>query len=365
MKSKLFLGLAAVLAFTGCAAESESDEKKATEEAVTSDDVVDVDDLTIEDADASGAAKVGEPASLLKAGRDYSKKATNDVKAVLAHVKAVVAGKTPTRTGKTADGKAFGVWEKADGGVTYKLVVVRLAEGRVRYFLAGKKGADAYLSLMTGIFVKKAARSGGGRMHLSLTNAAKLNPNLKWNGSIHVWFATHKGDFRGRRVAYKGVKPTDNDKAPPANYVMDFIHEKGKGGRIRVLGVGEKVVENRPGVEAIALRIRWKNSVGGRADAVLMHVEPKPVAKIGELHECWDKGGMRKAYKDDIAANDGEDANEGKTETCDGFDEEKVAQAAAAEDGGDKDAELDALLKDAGAADIPEADADAATDPAP
>lgn len=328
---------------------------------VTADDLVNVDDLVFEDADESGAIKTGEPAVLLGEVRKSAKEATAHVRSVLDRVKQITKGSDPVRTGHTALDQPFGVWEEVQAGVTLRLVVVRTADNRLRYFLAGKK-AVLWKPLLTGVFIKKAKGVGGGRFHLSLTNVSELFGAPGKQGSIHFYFANHKAEAKGRRVVYRNVKDLGQKDGVAANYGMDFVHLLGVGGRIRAVGLGD-LYPKLDGVEALALRVLWKAGQGGRADAIATHVWPLPVAKLYEAHECWDAKGKRSAYKDDYAGNDAENADEGDTKTCAGFAEEAVPQAAASDAGQDKDPQLEALLKDAGADAIPETDADESADP--
>jgi len=351
---------ALALAAWACSSDSGT---AATSTPVTKADIVDVDELTIEGSDAASPIKVGDPAALLGLAKVEGKQSIATVKAVLAHIKDIAKGKDPVRSGKTAAGQDFGVWEAKKGTATVKLVIIRMTEKRLRYLLFAKKDdTSAFKALMTGVFVKWAPNAGAGRFHLSLTNTSDTMPGLDVDGSIHFYFATHKADLKGRRLVYKNVIKRNDKDGVPANFAMDVLHKVGVGGRIRTFAIGD-IQTKLDGIELFAMRVLWKNGLGGRADGVLAHVKPLPVAVLAHVHECWDKDGKRTAYKDDVTLNDKDDPDEGDVTKCVELAQEEVPDGSAKPDGTDPDPELDALLNEGEATAIDEAAASEAVDP--
>jgi hypothetical protein len=352
--------LACALAMAACAAEKEPTTVAAGEK-VTADDVVEIDDLTTNDSDEAGAAKAGDPAVWLDVGRKISANAHANVKAILQHVKDVAAGE-PTRTGSTKDGKfQYGVWEKTNAaGVTGKLLVVRIADKKLRYTLFAKSStAKDYKIILTGVFVKFGKKAGGGRFHLSLKNASDVVPALGFEtGSIHFWFANkNAAKAKARRILYVNVKKTGDVIANNAGF--DYVHKIGVGGRFRGIAVGPDVLKDRDGVESLAFRMFWGKGKGGRLDGVIAGLTPPPPKKLIEVHECWNAEGLRDAYDDDDLASK-ETKDGAKIDKCGDFAKEVIEKAKAeGGKGGDIDAEVDAELKDAGALDIDEGAADA------
>ncbi len=347
------LALAIAVAGSGCAADKGA---AASSETVGEDDVFNTDDLLVAEASGSGAAKVGDPATLLKVARDAVDKSKSHVKKVADLIKTIAAGKKPTATGTTVVGKLpYGKWTGSEAGVDLTLWVIRTAENRLRYVLYGKKGADPAKALLTGIFIKKAPRVGGGRLHVSLTNTTALFGAPGKTGSMHVWFANHKSDAKGRRVAYLNVKDAADPQALPANYAADAIYRPGAGGRLRQIYVAD-LDPKQQGLELFAMRVLWKIGTGGRADAVYANVTAQKTTKLADAHECWGADGNRTAYSS--TPDDPNNAKEGDTSNCFTFAQETVPDKVATTSGQDPDPELDQMLADAGAAGIAEADAD-------
>lgn len=336
----------------GCAADKGA---AATTETVGEDDVFNTDDLLVAEASGSGAAKVGDPATLLKVARDAVDKSRTHIKGVVDLIKEVAGGKKPTQTGTTVVGKLpYGKWTGSKNGVDLTLWVIRTAENRLRYVLYGKKGNDPAKALLTGVFIKKAPRVGGGRLHVSLTHATALFGAPGKTGSMHVWFANHKSDAKGRRVAYVNVKDAADPQSLPANYAADAIYRPGAGGRLRQIYVAD-IDTKQPGLELFAMRVLWKIGTGGRADAIYAAVSTQKTEKLAVAHECWGPDGNRTAYSS--TPDDPNNAKEGDTKTCFTFAEESVPETVATTSGKDPDPELDQLLADSGAAGIGEADA--------
>jgi hypothetical protein len=191
-----------------------------------------------------------------------------------------------------------------------------------------------------------------------LTNVSDAFGAPGADGAIHFWFANHKGDKRGRRIAYRKVVRRDDPDMRVVNYGADLVRIVGVGGRFRSVGVGD-YVPTLPGSEVMGMRILWKAGEGGRGAAAIASITPK--ALLGTAHECWDKAGLRTAYSDDNPNNDAMNPNEGDLTMCAGFAQEPPPdQTNVSESGMDADPELDALLQESGAADISEADADTA-----
>lgn len=353
------LVLSSSVAIAGCGGDPEP--APAVEE-ITQDDVVDLGDLIAKDMDPAAAAEmIGDPATMLAEARNQGDKARMDVAAVLGFVRDLGDG-PPTRKGARPDGNAWAEWVKEIQNKTTRLVVGRMAPGRFRYLVA-VEGADGKpLPLLTGIFVKKGPRTGGGRLHVNLTNISDTYSAPGADGSIHFWFANHKGDARGRRIAYRNVVRRDDPDKRMINYGADLVRLVGVGGRFRSVGVGD-YIDSVPGPEALGLRVLWKRGEGGRGAAAIASLATK--MPLGTAHECWDKDGLRTAYEDDNPANDMTNPNEGDLMMCAGFAREMPPPADRVnENGADADPELDALLDESGATAIDEAEADRA-DPAP
>ncbi len=315
-------------------------------EEVTLDDVVDVDEL-LSDIGGSGGAKLGDPASLWGQAKQTVKNTVDHIGVVVERIKDTVANAKPEATGVTKLGQPYGVWKKTKNGVDYRFVAVRTAPKRLRYVLFGQKGAVKKV-LLTGIFVKVAPRTGGGRLHVNITGANELGDAPWATGSIHVFFANHKATARARRIVYRKFKKKDDKAGVPWNFGVDLIRFPGKGGRLRSMGVGN-ILQNPATVEAAALRVLWKTGVGGRADGVLVHMWPKPLKLIGVMHECWDGAFKRTAYKDSFKDNDANDPDEGDPKdkaTCGGYPQEDVDQGSADPNKSEGDAELDAMLQE-------------------
>jgi len=129
-----------------------------------------------------------------------------------------------------------------------------------------KNGDGTRTPLLTGIFVKKGPGTGGGRFHVNLTNVSDAFNSPAADGSIHFWFANHKGDKRGRRIAYRNVVRRDDPNKQVVNYGADLVRLVGVGGRFRSVGVGD-FIPSLPGSEAMGLRVLWKGGEGGRGTA--------------------------------------------------------------------------------------------------
>lgn len=360
MSRVLSLKIAAVAcaAFTaacwGCAANKDS--AAAASGGVTKDDVFNTDDLVAGEAAGEGAAKIGDPATLLGVARKTAENTRAHVRSVADIIKEMAGGKDPVATGKTAVGSfPYGKWTLTKNGVDLSLWVIRTAENRLRYVMAGKKGADPQKFLLTGIFIKKAPRVGGGRLHVSLTNVSALFGAPGKTGSMHVWFANHKSDAKGRRVAYLNVADIAKPGDVPGNYGADAIYKLGVGGRMRVIGLDD-YDPKQPGLELFAMRVLWKGGTGGRADALYANVTATKTTKLADVHECWGPGGNRTAYKS--TPDDPNNASEGDTANCFAMATDTPPDGVASASGADKDPELDALLTDSGAAGIDAAEAD-------
>ncbi|MBM4344719.1 MAG: hypothetical protein FJ100_15240 [Deltaproteobacteria bacterium] len=352
-KATLGAFVAVAVAASGCAADKGA---AAATTTVSEDDVFNTDDLLVAEASGSGAAKVGDPATLLKVARDAVDKSRSHVKAVADLIKEIAANKKPTATGTTIVGKLpYGKWTGTKNGVDLTLWVIRTAENRLRYVLYGKKGSDPAKALLTGVFIKKAPRVGGGRLHVSLTNTTALFGAPGKTGSMHVWFANHKSDAKGRRIAYFNVKDVADPQGVAANYAADAIYRPGAGGRLRQIYVAD-IDPKQQGLELFALRVLWKIGTGGRADAIYANVTAQKTTKLADAHECWGADGNRTAYSSNPA--DPNNAKEGDTSSCFAFAQETVPETVATTSGADPDPELDTMLADSGAAGIDSADAD-------
>jgi hypothetical protein len=336
----------------GCSSEG------SDADAITDEDIVDLGDLVTADSDKAAAAEqIGDPATLLAEAKREAEVARGDVAAVFDFLRQAAEGE-PTKRGKTPRGAAYAQWVKTIEGVEVRATLIRVTAGRLRYLLQGKKADGTHVPLLTGIFLKRASKAGGGRFHVNLTNVSDLFTVPEADGSLHFWFANGAADKRGRRIHYKNVTRRDDPSAPPVSFGADLVRIVGQGGRFRSVGVTD-AVPNVAGDELFALRVRWKAGEGGRGDALLVNVaDPKAPVVLGDAHECWDKDGLRTAYLDSYADNDAEDPNEGDTASCSGLDSESVPESEATMDGVDADPELDALLDESGASEISEVEAD-------
>ena len=353
------LALSSSLVIAGCGGDDKTPAPAA--DPITQDDVVDLGDLITQDPDLAAAAEmIGDPATLLAEGRKQGEKARADVAAVMSFIKQVAVGE-PTKTGETPRGNAGAVWVKTVNGVELTLGVERTAPNRLRYLMAGKAADGTMKGLLTGVFIKKAPKTGGGRLHVNLTNLSDLFNAPGADGSIHFWFANHKADLRGRRIAYVNVSRRDDPNMQKVNYGADLVRLVGVGGRFRSVAISDFSPAS-PGNEAVGLRVLWKAGQGGRASGAIATLGAMPQVQA-TMHECWDKDGKRTAYMDDIAGNDMNNPNEGDVTMCAGFAKEPPPDPMdVSVDGADVDPELDTLLDDAGASTIIVADADDATD---
>lgn len=338
----------------GCGGDPEPAGPAAEE--ISQEDVVDLGDLITQDKDAAAAAEViGDPASLLKEAKRQGENARMDVAAVLDFIKQLTAD-APASKGARADGKAFALWKKQIAGKDCSLLLVRMEPGRFRYLVAADKADGTRTPLLTGIFVKKGPHTGGGRFHVNLTNVSDTFNAPGADGAVHFWFANHKGDLRGRRIAYSNVVRRDDPDMRKLNYGADLVRLVGVGGRFRSVGIGD-FLTTVPGAEAVGLRVLWKAGEGGRGAAAVASLGTKML--LGTAHECWDKAGLRTAYEDDNPNNDATNPNEGDLTMCAGFAKEPPPDSGAVNESGvDNDPELDALLQESGAMDISAADAD-------
>ncbi len=351
------LVLSSSMALAACGGEPEP--SPAADE-IAQEDVVELGDLITQDPDAAAAAEViGDPAALLAEGKKQGEKARSDVAAVLSFVKQLTAD-APVRKGARADGKAFALWQNTIAGKDASLLLLRVEPGRFRYLVALDNADKTHTPLLTGIFVKKGPGTGGGRFHVNLKNVSDAFGAPNADGSIHFWFANHKGDKRGRRIAYKNVVRRDDPDMRVINYGADLVRIVGVGGRFRSVGVGD-YIPALMGPEAMGLRILWKAGEGGRGTAAVASLATKQI--LGTAHECWDKAGLRSAYQDDNPNNDAMNPNDGDLTMCAGFAQEPPPDQGDVNEGGmDADPELDALLQESGASDIAEADAEMVDD---
>ena len=351
------LVLSSSMALAACGGEPEP--SPAADE-IAQEDVVELGDLITQDQDAASAAEmIGDPATLLAEGKKQGEKARMDVASVLSFVKQLAAD-GPVKKGAKADGKAFALWKKTISGKDTSLLLLRVEPGRFRYLVALDNADGTHTPLLTGVFVKKGPGTGGGRFHVNLTNVSDAFNAPNADGSIHFMFANHKGDKRGRRIAYKNVVRRDDPDKRVINYGADLVRLVGVGGRFRSVGVGD-YIPALMGPEAMGLRILWKAGEGGRGTAAVASLATKQI--IGTAHECWDKDGLRSAYEDDNASNDAMNPNEGDLTMCAGFAKEPPPDQGNVNEGGmDADPELDALLQESGAKDITEAEAEMVDD---
>jgi hypothetical protein len=219
----------------------------------------------------------------LPKGEGKGNKARSDVAAVLSFVKQLAAD-GPVKKGAKADGKAFALWKKTIAGKDASLLLLRVEPGRFRYLVALTNADGTRTPLLTGVFVKKGPGTGGGRFHVNLTNVSDAFNAPNADGSIHFWFANHKGDKRGRRIAYKDVVRRDDPRQ--ARHQL-------RSGPCAVTGRWWPIPFG--GAWAISLRHPDRKrlgcaSCGKRAKAV---AEQQPCASIankqliGTAHECW------------------------------------------------------------------------------
>lgn len=323
--------------------------------SINTDDVVAVTDLLVKAESAVGAYSVGEAARYLAAAQKESSQHVAHLKAVLDRIEGAVAKGNPDKSGKTKSGEEYALWTLERDGFTSTLFVVRTGPDRVRYLVTGKKG-DVSKPLLTGVFIKKGKRAGGGRVHVNLTNVYEITGAGTHTGAMHVMFANHKSGVVARRVIYRGIRPVGDMAAPPLGYGADYLHKKGEGGRFRTLLLGD-VIDELEGREAIGMRVRWKNGEGGRADLVIANAREKT-----RLHasECWDAGGLRTAFKDEIMGNESVDPDVDDPSApakCGGFMPDMPPDAQANDDAQDIDEEVAQALAETGADAISEADA--------
>jgi hypothetical protein len=353
--------LAAALALSACGSLSNQDD----DAPVGLEDVVEVDDLLVEDLDdVSAAGQVGEPAELLAEAQRQGTEMRQHIRNVVNFIKGVIQDDDGVRreadnTGLTPDGRPYAMWQADQDGVMVRFRAVRINATRIRYLLTGQEADAPEKALLTGIFVKHAPRKGGGRLHLNLSNVSDLFEGPNADGSMHLVFANHRPDLRGRRMLYRNVVSRDDLDAPPKNYGADLIHKVGTGGRFRSVSVGD-LIPQVPGLEAMGMRVLWRHGEGGRADVAVANVTPTRRI-LGHAHECWDVEGLRTAYADTIPENDNVNPNEGDVtdgQSCGGFGPDDANEDAADTDGQDTDPELDDLLDDADASDITEEEAD-------
>lgn len=335
----------AALAVAACGASSDDDAAEdAGGAAPSAEDIVNVDDLLVEDT-GSGATKVGDPAVWLDLVRQETKRGNAWVKVALGRI-GELASTTPVRTGKTPSGEPFSIWRADKDGVTYTLMVARTAENRLRYFLQGSKGGERK-PLLTGVFIKRASKRGVGRLHVDLTNLNALAGVPDATGKVHFWFS-NGGEARARRLRYREVKPKDLGVEGAINFGVDAIHRPGKGGVLKSYAIGDlgkriPDLSNLMGVQLAAFRARWTPE-GGRLSAAVFDVQKMGgLTKLGDVHECWDGGGIRKAYKSWTGKED-----EGDTVdkvACGNLEQDTPPAEAPAE--GAPEAEVDAELVEA------------------
>jgi hypothetical protein len=353
------LVLSSSLALAGCGGGKTDDDPQA--DPITQDDLADIGDLITQDPDAAAAAEmIGDPATMLAEGKRQAEKARGDVAAAINFLKDATSGE-PVMRGATADGRGYARWQKDIAGKTIGVTVIRAGVGRFHYKVNAIGADGTRLPLLRGVFLKKGPRTGGGRFHVNLTNLSDTFNAPGADGSIHFWFANHRGDKRARRIIYADVVRRDDVDKRMVNYGADLVRVVGTGGRFRSIGVAD-IIPTIPGPEAVGLRILWKAGEGGRAAAAVASIGATPQL-LGTAQECWDAGGLRTAYMDDNPNNDAENPNEGDVTMCAGFAQEPPPdQGDVNENGLDTDPEADALLEESGAAGIPEADVEGVDD---
>lgn len=355
----LAISLLCAAAAVGCSADDAQEPAGGAQGGVVSgEDIVNVDDILVEDTGA-GATKVGDPAAWLEATRGEARQTNAFARSVLGRLAELAQSNEPTRSGKLPSGEPFSVWRGDKDGVTYTLMVAKTGENRLRYFLDGRKGADRK-PLLTGIFIKRAAKRGSGRLHINLTNMNALAGAPDATGALHLWFANGE-EARARRIRYREVRPKNLNTEQAINYGFDGIHKPGKGGAIRTYVIGDlgsriPDLAGYSGVQLAALRARWTPE-GGRLDAAVFDLKPGASTKLGDLHECWDGGGLRKAYKSFTGKED-EGSTVEKT-ACGGFDQDSPPADVPTD--GISEPEVDAALTEATT--IAEDEASVALDP--
>jgi len=339
------LALAAACAVAACSGgDDDKTPAAAAGGSVSGEDIVNVDDLLVEDTGA-GATKVGDPAVWLETARQEGKQAYGFARAVLGKMSEFAQATAPTRQGTLPTGAPFAVWKADKDGVTYVMTVARPADNRVRYYLEGRKGADRK-PLLTGVFIKRASKRGVGRLHMNLGNMNELTGAPAATGNLHLWFS-NAGDARARRFRYREVHPKNLGQDAAINYGLDAIHWPGKGGLLRSYAVGDlgsriPDLADLKGVQLAALRARWTPE-GGRAGVAVFNVTKDGLTKLGDAHECWEGGGLRKAYKS--FTNKETDGDTVQAVNCGGVEEQPPPAEAPAD--GIADAEADAELGDA------------------
>ncbi len=349
MKPRIALWLSCVLGLLSC---GEGVPTKPGDAPPGADDVVDFEKVLFNDDDEWGGLALGDPAWLLKEGRQATKEAFSLLRSVLGFVQEAVADdREPDASGVADDGSPWVAWAELDEGVEVVFAVVAAADGRRRYLLQARpQGGDEYKILMTGVFVKHASKRGGGRIHINMSAITDLAPEVDTDGRLHFWFANHNDGVIARRIAFRDVKPRTGDGIAD-NFIADDIQRDGVGGRARIVQTGD-LIDDLDGVELLAMRLRWASGKGGRADAAIARIKPD-VELLGAIHECWDTDGNRTAYSDTLDADDAAGDTQ-DPESCGGQAQEDVASA----DGTELDDEVTSELTDVGALDIDEADAD-------
>jgi uncharacterized membrane protein YgcG len=367
---------------------------------LTADDIVNVDDLVALDNDPSAATApvVGAPESLLATAQTETREGTDAVGAALRLVKEVAANRPPDKGGATRDGKTYGRWNGVVEGKEVAVVAIREAQTRVRYVVAARAQAgEGWQTLATGLYAKQAPQRGAGRIHVDLGKTSGLFAEPHKTGRVHLQFANASDTRQSRRVQYRDVRNEGDTTSAAWNHGMDISMEPGTGGQVRTMSVGN-FAGTGDTVEAVVIRAQWRHATGapvdggqgaistgggsggsgghggssgggsgvsggggtgggGRADAVMVQLSPGPLARLGEMHECWDGAGQRAAYGDDLAGNDGQSPNQGDTSQCAGMAQEQVPESAAGAQG-DRDPEVDSQLRQGGADQFTEADVD-------
>ncbi|HEY4220883.1 MAG TPA: hypothetical protein VGO62_06060 [Myxococcota bacterium] len=337
-------------------------------DAVTKDDTPDLSDLiNKDDGGAAAAGQVGEPATLLAMAQDQGETVRSNVASVLQFVHDATAN-DPTVQGKNVLNQPFARWDiHGDLGLSLHVFAIRTEPDRVRIIVQGEKDALS-LPLMTGVFVKKAPRVGGGRFDLSFTNISQIfdAPGQGTDGSLHFLFANVRPDLHGRRVAYIDVIDHAKGQTEPQSFVADLVRLVGVGGRFRSIYAAD-IAPQLPGFEAVGMRVAWLKGLGGRADAVIA-TQANGGQILAISHECWDNDGLRTAYQDSVAGNDS-DANagpdSGDVAHCNNLDDSTVDSAAVQNNTTDTDPDLDSALDDAGATGVTDDEASDASVPDP
>lgn len=351
--------LTLALSAAGCS-NSDSDNSASADKAGR-EDVVSVSELLVLDDTGTGALKIGDGAELLAEAQQASKQAVERIRSAAHHLEEMAASKEPDRTGTTL-GQPWSVWTASKDGADYRLFVLRIKDTRVRYYLSGKKSADAdYKPLLTGVFLKKEARRGGGRIHINLTNVSDVEGGPNADGQMQVWFANFRNDTVARRVLYRKLVSRSDPEKNAYNYGSDYLRHPGVGGRFRALAVGD-LAPAIPGNEGLALRAVWRTGEGGRADGLLIGLGQVPKV-LGHFSECWDKGGLRTAFKNIDGPENPDNPSEGDVSSCAGIAQDTVPDSLGRLENTDVDPDVDAELTESGAASIDEKDADLAVDP--